>query len=87
MGGDYLVQPSRTQTAGLTDGEFYSAEGFGAGAQVTYTLTALSLQAGYQYTYGKTVWNGPAERDTGAALTSFRKDTTHIISVGLGKAF
>lgn len=89
VGGDVILPmvATRIQTFGLQDGRLVTAEGFWSGAQLTYPIASLNVEAGYRFAFAKTIWEGVSQRPTGALRNAFRKDYTHVISVGVGKAF
>jgi hypothetical protein len=92
IGADLIgLLGDRKQTAGLEDGAS-SSVGLTTwlGAQLLYQWKpSLTLSGAYQLTLANTSWQGVAEGSARGhnAMSASRKDTTHTLTVGLGKSF
>jgi uncharacterized protein YgiM (DUF1202 family) len=84
-----LIGSSRSQTAGLEDGQVSRAKAFSGGAFVTYDYKPnLTLLGGLDYEWAKTTWTGDAmSQRKHDATTAERSDSTYILSLGLSKGF
>lgn len=84
-----LVGASRSQTAGLEDGQTSRAKALLGGAVVTYDYKPnLTLLAGYNYHWAKTEWAGAASSmRKHDATEAERADSTHVVSFGVAKGF
>lgn len=84
-----LVGASRSQTAGLEDGQASRAKALVGGAVVTYDYKPnLTLLGSYNYHWAKTEWDGAANSmRKHDATEAERADATHVLSVGVAKGF
>ncbi len=77
----------RSQTQGLEDGASSKATAIFSGLRLSYAWKdSWIIKGQYQYTYGKTVWNGLAENGNRGhmATKAARADQAHAIILGLG---
>jgi SH3-like domain-containing protein len=83
-----LVYPGRRkQTQGIEDGALQKA--MAATAEVTALYdwkTDWKLGAAYRFGYAASSWTGTSARITGATAAK-RTDLSHVLTVGLGRAF
>lgn len=90
-GFDYLkFLASRKQTVNLEDGSTASPSALWLNLGTVYDWKAdWKITGDYQFTYAKTDWSGTVEGSMRPqqATSASRKDSLHLLMIGLGRAF
>ncbi len=84
---DVLYAGSRQQTAGISDGTLEKAQAATLELLGMYDWkSAWKLNGGYRLGYAGSRWSGTSDR-VPTATASKRTDLSHVVTVGLGRAF
>ena len=90
-GFDYLkFLASRKQTVNLEDGATASPSALWLNLGTVYDWkTDWKITGDYQFTYAKTAWSGTVEGSMRPqqATSASRKDSLHLLTIGLGRTF
>ena len=90
-GFDYLkFLASRKQTVNLEDGSTSSPSALWLNLGTVYDWKAdWKITGDYQFTYAKTAWSGTVEGSMRPqqATSASRKDSLHLLMIGLGRTF
>jgi hypothetical protein len=84
---DVVYPGTRKQTVGITDGTLDKANAASLALLGMYDWKgAWKLEGGYRLGYASTRWTGTSERVPTATISK-RTDLSHVVTVGLGRAF